>query len=192
MLGATEEDESACEERSSLTDEIAAGLVDHRERDATWAKNGQRDCGPGPLHRIKRVFHRKRRPPGDSSDHRPRPPPIAAAFDETDKIEENGDGDKYRLALEEWKEIDACWMTNYNHTVACPRARCVLPRSFHNDRAQGPPVTTELPSRGQGFNRGKFPELGDQDIVGPMTQNFQAPQPGRFARWSGSSRLFSS
>ncbi|KAF2100574.1 hypothetical protein NA57DRAFT_36335 [Rhizodiscina lignyota] len=88
----------------------------------------------------------------------------------------------YILTEEKWAEIDAQWKKNYDFTVAeaSRQSSEVLPVT-----PDEPPALMKIPSLNDPKSEGKFPKLGDEDIVGPMFQ-FAAqvqPKPSRTANF---------
>jgi hypothetical protein len=84
--------------------------------------------------------------------------------------EHYGDTSKtYRLTEKKWAEIDAEWKANYEQTVAQAEDNGSLTLSLR--RASPVPSTVvALPSLNGPRSDGKFPQLGNEDIVGPMVQ----------------------
>ncbi|KAF2142338.1 uncharacterized protein K452DRAFT_308029 [Aplosporella prunicola CBS 121167] len=74
----------------------------------------------------------------------------------------------YQLTEEKWAEIDAEWKRNHDAAAAraaelgLDRADCPTPNE--------PAPLMKMPSLNDAQGAGKFPKLGDEDIVGPMVQ----------------------
>jgi len=92
----------------------------------------------------------------------------------------------YALTEEKWAEIDAQWKRNNDFAVA---------KAAESSQDSIPITPTEpaplvkLPSLNDPKSEGKFPKLGDEDIVGPMVQ-FAARVQCKPSRRAAFSRLF--
>lgn len=102
-------------------------------------------------------------------------------------IEHYGSNSKtFKLTEQKWAEIDAQWRRN-NDFVTTEAAR--------NSTDDYPITPTEpapltlMPTLDDSGREGKFPKLGDQDIVGPMVQAEARPQPP--PRQNSVAKLFS-
>ena len=101
-------------------------------------------------------------------------------------------GDKsktYRLTEQKWAEIDAEWKARHDETVARAEENGSLAVS---DRNASPlpessmTVATMVPSLTGPRSDGKFPQLGNEDIVGPMVvQASSLPSKPSFRRRRG-------
>lgn len=76
----------------------------------------------------------------------------------------------YRLTTEKWAEIDAHWKTNHDRTLSLAEEQGFLNLSFRRRHADPPMAVMKLPLLTDPHSDGKFPKLGDGDIVGPMVQ----------------------
>lgn len=76
----------------------------------------------------------------------------------------------YRLTTEKWVEIDARWKSNHDRTLTLAGEQGAVNLSFRQRHAEPPMVVMKLPSLTDPHSDGKFPKLGDGDIVGPMVQ----------------------
>lgn len=82
--------------------------------------------------------------------------------------EHNGVTSKtYRLTEEKWAEIDALWKKN--HDLAILRATAMGEEPEPASPLEPAPLS-KMPSLNDPKSEGKFPKLGDEDIVGPMVQ----------------------
>lgn len=84
----------------------------------------------------------------------------------------------YKLTEEKWAEIDACWKCNTdlcNSRTTDNGFETALSMSQSPVAEPAPPM--KLPALNGPKSEGKFPKLGDEDIVGPMEQVAQVPQP---------------
>ncbi|KAI9723475.1 MAG: hypothetical protein M1828_004205 [Chrysothrix sp. TS-e1954] len=73
----------------------------------------------------------------------------------------------YQLSEEKWAEIDAKWRDFYKRTIAeTSKNGDVSPVEI----AREPAPVTKIPLMNDPRSEGKFPKLGDLDIVGPMEQ----------------------
>ncbi|KAI9820558.1 MAG: hypothetical protein M1826_000861 [Phylliscum demangeonii] len=88
----------------------------------------------------------------------------------------------YRLTQDKWAEIDGRWRALCDRTVARAHANGALTCSFRRRQALPSPIVTTLPSLSDPRLDGKFPKLGDADIVGPMVQVRSVPAPRRSRR----------
>lgn len=80
----------------------------------------------------------------------------------------------YKLTEEKWAATDAIWRANneltITHTVESGSdAFATLKHTTLADGSEGN-VMTKIPSLNDPRSEGKFPQLGDEDIVGPMVQ----------------------
>ena len=75
----------------------------------------------------------------------------------------------YRLTEEKWATIDGAWRTVHEQTVSQAETRGALTLSFVRD-ASPEPTNVALPPLNGPRSDGKFPQLGNEDIVGPMVQ----------------------
>ena len=73
----------------------------------------------------------------------------------------------YKLTNQKWTQIDACWKTNYSLAVATA-AQCGYMNEA--DTPTEPAPLIKMPTLNDLRSEGKFPKLGDEDIVGPMVQ----------------------
>ncbi|KAI9715962.1 MAG: hypothetical protein M1812_005596 [Candelaria pacifica] len=73
----------------------------------------------------------------------------------------------YKLTEEKWAEVDAHWKQNNDLTIAKLSERGISAITLHETTAE---QTTKFPSLNGPCSDGKFPKLGDEDIVGPMVQ----------------------
>ncbi|KAI9883159.1 MAG: Ubiquitin-conjugating enzyme E2 4 [Watsoniomyces obsoletus] len=76
----------------------------------------------------------------------------------------------YRLTEEKWAEIDADWRRKHEETVSQAADNGALTASFVRRASPEPSAMTVLPSLNGPHSDGKFPQLGNDDIVGPMVQ----------------------
>ncbi|KFY69943.1 hypothetical protein V499_09595, partial [Pseudogymnoascus sp. VKM F-103] len=79
----------------------------------------------------------------------------------------------YLLTEEKWKETDDLWRANNDATIAATAASGEDAfRSLKHNRVgeADSNVMTKIPSLNDPRCEGKFPQLGDEDIVGPMVQ----------------------
>ncbi|KAF2085873.1 hypothetical protein K490DRAFT_45279 [Saccharata proteae CBS 121410] len=84
----------------------------------------------------------------------------------------------YMLTEQKWAQIDAEWKRCYE--VAC--AQSGEAGSDHEDEPtpSEPAPIVRMPSLN---GAGKFPKLGDEDIVGPMIQATKQPSPSKKMSW---------
>lgn len=80
----------------------------------------------------------------------------------------------HNLTELKWLEIDATWRRNNEITITNTvengsDAFLTLKHSTLGD-GSGPNIMTKIPSLNDPRSEGKFPQLGDEDIVGPMVQ----------------------
>ncbi|PBP19501.1 hypothetical protein BUE80_DR009727 [Diplocarpon rosae] len=80
----------------------------------------------------------------------------------------------YKLTEEKWQATDATWRRNNELTIANTvesghDAFATLKHTTLGDGASSNIMTT-IPSLNDPRSEGKFPQLGDEDIVGPMVQ----------------------
>ncbi|ESZ97111.1 hypothetical protein SBOR_2541 [Sclerotinia borealis F-4128] len=80
----------------------------------------------------------------------------------------------YKLTEEKWAQIDLKWMKNNELTIAttAQSSTDAFATLKHNTLGNGSSsnVMTKIPSLNDPRSEGKFPQLGDEDIVGPMVQ----------------------
>ncbi|KAI9831428.1 MAG: hypothetical protein M1819_005027 [Sarea resinae] len=75
----------------------------------------------------------------------------------------------YKLTEEKWAEVESLWKKNSEITVA--RASESAESSVSLGQATAEPTNLmKFPSLNDPYSDGKFPKLGDEDIVGPMVQ----------------------
>ena len=83
----------------------------------------------------------------------------------------------YRLTQEKWTEVDALWKARHEETVSRAEENGALAWSFRQrQHSVEPPTVMKLPSFNDPRSEGKFPKLGDGDIVGPMVQITHPPR----------------
>ena len=86
----------------------------------------------------------------------------------------------YHLTEEKWAYIDAQWKRNNERTIsrtADHNGDEELALSHHSSVAIEPPAALiKIPSLNGPMSQGKFPKLGDEDIVGPMVRD-KSPTP---------------
>jgi hypothetical protein len=80
----------------------------------------------------------------------------------------------YKLTEEKWSSIDATWRKNNDQTIAntvenSSEAFATLKHTTLGDPGSAN-IMTKIPSLNDPRSEGKFPQLGDEDIVGPMVQ----------------------
>jgi len=86
--------------------------------------------------------------------------------------EHNGPTSKvYQLCEQKWAEIDALWKKNNDLVTSRATARGVEPEP---SSPLEPAPLSKMPTLNDPKSDGKFPKLGDEDIVGPMVQ-FASP-----------------
>ena len=73
----------------------------------------------------------------------------------------------YKLTNQKWTEIDARWKTNHSLAVATAAQSGYTPEA--NTPTEPTPLI-KMPALNDPNGQGKFPKLGDEDIVGPMVQ----------------------
>ena len=84
----------------------------------------------------------------------------------------------YKLTEEKWAEIDACWKRNSDLCLSRTADNGFeTALATNQSSAAEPTAPMKLPSLNGPKSEGKFPKLGDEDIVGPMEQAAQVPQP---------------
>jgi hypothetical protein len=80
----------------------------------------------------------------------------------------------YKLTEEKWASIDAIWRKNneitIGHTVNSGSAAFATLKHKTFGDANSSNIMTKIPSLNDPRSGGKFPQLGDEDIVGPMVQ----------------------
>lgn len=82
--------------------------------------------------------------------------------------EHNGPTSKaYLLCQEKWAEIDTMWKKNHDLAVSRASARGEEPEP---SSPMEPAPLSKMPTLNDPKSEGKFPKLGDEDIVGPMVQ----------------------
>ncbi len=97
----------------------------------------------------------------------------------------------YRLTEEKWVEIDACWKRNSDLCISRTADNGFeTALSMSQSSVAEPAPLMKLPSLNGPKSEGKFPKLGDEDIVGPMEQVAQVSQP-RPSKKTGFFKLFS-
>jgi hypothetical protein len=80
----------------------------------------------------------------------------------------------YKLTEEKWSSIDATWRKNNDLTIVntvknSSEAFATLKHTTLGESAHTN-IMTKIPSLNDPRSEGKFPQLGDEDIVGPMVQ----------------------
>ncbi|KAF2235110.1 hypothetical protein EV356DRAFT_523319 [Viridothelium virens] len=80
----------------------------------------------------------------------------------------------YKLTNQKWAQIDACWKTNHSLVVATAARSGYTPEA--NTPTEPAPLV-KMPTLNDPKSEGKFPKLGDEDIVGPMVQIASQIQP---------------
>ncbi|KAF2692284.1 hypothetical protein K458DRAFT_285796 [Lentithecium fluviatile CBS 122367] len=82
--------------------------------------------------------------------------------------EHNGPTSKiYQLCEQKWAEIDALWKKN--NDLAISRATALGEEPEPSSPLEPAPLS-KMPTLNDPKSEGKFPKLGDEDIVGPMVQ----------------------
>ena len=80
----------------------------------------------------------------------------------------------YKLTEEKWSSIDATWRKNNDLTIAYTVENSSEAFATLKHTTLGEPgstnIMTKIPSLNDPRSEGKFPQLGDEDIVGPMVQ----------------------
>lgn len=80
----------------------------------------------------------------------------------------------YKLTEQKWAEVDAQWKKNNKLTIenTVESDGDAFATLKHNPLVDGPEsnMMTKIPSLHDPRSEGKFPRLGDEDIVGPMVQ----------------------
>lgn len=70
----------------------------------------------------------------------------------------------YNLTQEKWESVNKEWKNNHDHLIAHLEDGCGNHLSLDPSDVTHPGEATKIP----GLHKGKFPDLGDEDIVGPM------------------------
>lgn len=88
----------------------------------------------------------------------------------------------YQLTQDKWAEMEARWRECYNKTVQVAEESGELAVTFRQNCTE-PTAEMKLPSFNDPRSDGKFPKLGDEDIVGPMVTcpPHHRPKPSRRA-----------
>ena len=73
----------------------------------------------------------------------------------------------YKLSNQKWAEVDARWKTNHSLAVATAAQSGY---TLEANTPTEPAPLVEMPTLHDPKSEGKFPNLGDEDIVGPMVQ----------------------
>jgi hypothetical protein len=73
----------------------------------------------------------------------------------------------YSLTEQKWAEIDATWKKNHDLANSCAAA---IGHEAEPQSPTEPAPLTKMPTLNDPKSEGKFPKLGDEDIVGPMVQ----------------------
>ncbi len=81
----------------------------------------------------------------------------------------------YRLTEQKWAQIDARWKRN--NDLALARVAAATGESVASQTPAEPAPVVRMPSLTDPEAGGKFPGLGDEDIVGPMVQIASQIQP---------------
>jgi len=81
-----------------------------------------------------------------------------------------------RLTEEKWSELDDTWRRNVATATAQGRRSGDLPPNY---TPLEPSPVARIPTLNDPSSEGKFPKLGDDDIVGPMVQAAPMMQYGR-------------
>lgn len=79
----------------------------------------------------------------------------------------------YNLTEAKWRQIDATWRNNNELTITntVENGSDAFATLKHTTLGDGPSnIMTKIPSLNDPRSEGKFPQLGDEDIVGPMVQ----------------------
>lgn len=80
----------------------------------------------------------------------------------------------YKWTEEKWSQIDILWMKNNELTISTTAQSSTDAFATLKHNTLGNPsssnVMTKIPSLNDPRGEGKFPQLGDEDIVGPMVQ----------------------
>lgn len=80
----------------------------------------------------------------------------------------------YKMTEEKWSQIDAIWKKNNDLTIqnTVENDGDAFSRLKHNPFGEPSSsiIMTKIPSLNDPTSGGKFPQLGDEDIVGPMVQ----------------------
>ena len=81
----------------------------------------------------------------------------------------------YMLTEQKWAEIDALWKKNNDRAIARAAA---MGEALEPTSPTEPAPLSKMPTLDNPNSEGKFPKLGDEDIVGPMVQvAAQVPPP---------------
>lgn len=80
----------------------------------------------------------------------------------------------YKLTEQKWATVDAAWRQNNDLTIGNTvengsDAFATLKHTRIGDGSNNN-IMTRIPSLNDPRSEGKFPQLGDEDIVGPMVQ----------------------
>jgi hypothetical protein len=75
----------------------------------------------------------------------------------------------YTLTEQKWAEIDAEWKKNHELTTSVVAAKGQLSPAEPLSPVEPAPLS-KMPSLNDPKSEGKFPKLGDEDVVGPMVQ----------------------
>ncbi|KAI9801293.1 MAG: hypothetical protein M1833_002863 [Piccolia ochrophora] len=73
----------------------------------------------------------------------------------------------YKLTEEKWGQINARWKQNHDLTIAKTHEGNESTSDIQ-ESAKEPAALTKIPSMNDPSSEGKFPKLGDEEIVGPM------------------------
>lgn len=78
----------------------------------------------------------------------------------------------YKLTEEKWAQVDAEWKNNNDTTIAntVENGGDAFSTLKHTNIGSPDHTMTKIPSLNDPRSEGKFPQLGDEDIVGPMVQ----------------------
>ncbi|KAH0543645.1 hypothetical protein FGG08_002083 [Glutinoglossum americanum] len=76
----------------------------------------------------------------------------------------------YRLTEEKWTEIDSQWRRYDEITISKTAEENGVNAVMLSEAAATPMALMKIPSLNDPRSEGKFPKLGDEDIVGPMVQ----------------------
>ena len=76
----------------------------------------------------------------------------------------------YKLTEEKWASIDVQWKKNVDRATSETASHRDSPLSTSQSSATEPVPIMKMPSLNGPKSEGKFPELGDEDVVGPMEQ----------------------
>lgn len=90
-----------------------------------------------------------------------------------------GNSKTFKLTEQKWAAIDAEWRRNLDHATSLAGCRTAV--TLPHMPAE-PTMLTMIPTLNDPRSAGKFPKLGDQDIVGQMVQIAPQPQvPSKFS-----------